>query len=53
MNKLANNLENSIVYRYCGQTLTSSNAFSLIQSIVHQLAYLFEIHESISFQVSF
>ncbi len=42
-----------IVYRFCGHTLSSNNLYSLIQSIIHQLCFLFEIHESYAFHVSY
>ena len=41
-----------IVYRFCGHTVFSNSLYSLIQSVMHQLCYLFEIHESYAFHVS-
>ena len=42
----------SLVFRFCGHTILASDIFTLIQSIVHQICYLFEVHESWSFNVS-
>ena len=50
--KYAKNTNYPIVYRFCGQTIFSNNLYNLIQSIMHQLCFLFEIHESFAFHVS-
>jgi Ni,Fe-hydrogenase maturation factor len=42
--------EVSVVYRFCGRTILSSQIATLLQSIIHQLCYLMEIHESWSFE---
>lgn len=39
----------SIIYRFCGCTVLSSEITTLLQSITQQLSYLVEIHESCSF----
>jgi len=40
------------VFRFCGRTVVSSDLTTVLQSIVHQVCYLLEIHESWSFNVS-
>lgn len=49
--KLHHNVSNNnfIVYRFCACTVPSSDMTTLIQSIVHQICYFLEIHESWSF----
>lgn len=44
---------NAVVYRFCAKTSASFTLKSLLQSVMHQLCYLFEVHESYAFQVSF
>ena len=38
-----------IIYRFCGHTIISSQLTTVIQSMMHQLSYLLEIHESWAF----
>lgn len=47
-----NNNNQSIIYRFCGHTVFSNSLYNVFQSIVHQLCYLFEVHESYSYHVS-
>lgn len=42
----------SIIYRYCNHSILSADLTTLLQSILHQLCYIIEIHESCAFDVS-
>lgn len=46
------NSKTTIIYRYCNHSNISSNLLTLLQSILHQLCYIIEIHESCAFDVS-
>jgi hypothetical protein len=49
----ASEAANAVVYRFCAKTGASFTLKSLLQSVMHQLCYLFEVHESYAFQVAF
>ena len=49
-NKSGNKL---IVYRFCNHTILASDVLTLLQSIVHQLCYILDVHESLAFEVCF
>lgn len=42
----------STIFRFSSYTIQSSELSTLLQSILHQLCYIAEIHESFSFNVS-
>lgn len=46
------NSKTNIIYRYCNHSIISSDLTTLLQSILHQLCYIIEIHESCAFDVS-
>jgi hypothetical protein len=48
----SNNQNTSILYRFTNKTLISSKLSTLFQSILHQLTYLLECHESFAFDSS-
>jgi len=39
----------SIIYRFCGNTIVSSELSTLLQSVLHQMCYLIGVHESLAF----
>jgi hypothetical protein len=45
----SNRLKKHVIYRFCGSSMLSSEIFTLVQSVTHQLCYLFGAHESLAF----
>lgn len=41
-----------VVYRFCNHTILASEVLTLLQSIVHQLCYILDVHESLAFEVN-
>jgi hypothetical protein len=48
---IGSNQKHSTVYRFCGHTINSNNLYNLLQSVLQQLCFLFEVHESLAFNV--
>lgn len=39
-----------VVYRYCNHTVLAAEVLTLMQTIVHQLCYILDVHESLAFE---